>query len=189
MPAQSVVATRSYSRLSRLAREAKNGSKAFFVSEGVGCSGPTPNRIFAVCPSAGCSAAGGARSSTSRTTTSVRRTGSVTRAIGTASGYEWWRRGRAWTWKGAAATPSGPCTGRRPVRATITVVSPRATAESRSGACARHCTQAAPDPQGPVDLQSLGAARESLADRVRGGQPRLSARLHVGEILAHVLDP
>src|SRR5574342_436645 len=47
MPAQSVVATRSWSTPSRFVRWAKNGSYAFFVSAGVGWSGPTPNRSLA----------------------------------------------------------------------------------------------------------------------------------------------
>src|SRR5438132_4959873 len=52
IPAQSVVATRSKSRSSCFARYAKNGSYAFFVSVGVGCSGPTPKRSlpFLSCP-------------------------------------------------------------------------------------------------------------------------------------------
>src|SRR5438093_8163398 len=46
IPAQSVVAIRSYSRPRVFARWAKNGSYAFLVSEGVGWSGPTPKRSF-----------------------------------------------------------------------------------------------------------------------------------------------
>ncbi len=51
MPAQSVVAVRSNSRLSCLATYAKNGSYAFLVSVGVGWSGPTPKRSLLPCAS------------------------------------------------------------------------------------------------------------------------------------------
>src|SRR3989442_15577278 len=49
------VATKSKSRLSCFARYAKNGSYAFFVSVGVGCSGPTPKRSVPLlsCPTGG----------------------------------------------------------------------------------------------------------------------------------------
>ena len=88
MPAQSVVATSSYSRFSFFARSAKNGSNAFFVSDGVGCSGPTPKRSFGLCAPSGNDGPSVTKVST-RQTSSVREANVIVGGLLRLSGELW----------------------------------------------------------------------------------------------------